>query len=307
MVPAQMEQVKVTVSAASHTLRANGQRMLFAGYRAAFTEDDADRLLHRVDVGQKLPFISLNQEDHATEPPPRYSEATLVKALEEHGIGRPSTYASTISTLVERNYVQVDQRRLVPETVGKQVTDLLIEHFPQVVDTGFTASMEEKLDAVADGEVSYAGLLGDFWQPFITHLKEEEPKIVKISTEEASDEICPICESPMVIKQSRFGRFYACTKFPDCKGTKPLVAPVAETGLICPKCGKDLQIKRSRSGPFYGCTGYPDCRFALSRPQLLSKKLEKMAKDGEETPFKEQALEKVAEFLKKQEESGDAV
>lgn len=289
MKEAELEQTAVTINAGEGVFRANGQRVVFPGFLAATRPDDKDEILPLLEVGEILSFLDLLSEQHFTEPPARYSEATLIKALEEQGIGRPSTYAPTIGTLMERSYIRVEQRRLIPEEVGFLVTDLLVKHFPNIVDLSFTATMEEQLDRVAVGEMGYSKVLEDFWQPFHKQVEENADKIEKVKTEEETDIACPTCGSPMLIKHGRFGKFLACSKFPECKTTQPINV-VEPTGLICPHCGKPMVEKRARRGIFYGCSGYPDCKVAVWKKEQMPKKIEELEKEGVAVPFKKEAL-----------------
>src|SRR5256885_1289550 len=240
--------------------------------------------LPEVQPGEALKLLGLEASQHFTQPPPRFTEASLVKTLEEFGIGRPSTYAPTISTLVDRKYVRKDGRALFPEDVGFVVTDFLREHFPEIVDTGFTVRMEEDLDRIAAGEVEWVPVVRDFFEPF-AKLVEEKSKSVKKSdvTEEATDRICPKCGRPVVIKLGRYGRFYSCTGFKKGKKGDPLPPGACDYSEplegqkepplellereMCPECGKQLSRRRGRFGPFVGCTGYPDCKYIKKTQQ----------------------------------------
>src|SRR2546429_404359 len=283
MAPARFENTRMDITAAQYTLRANGRRVLFDGFLRVYTEGTEEpekeiSPLPEVAPGQPLKLLGLDASQHFTQPPPRYTEASLVKTLEEHGIGRPSTYAPTISTLTGRKYVRKEGRALVPEDVGFVVTDFLKEHFPDIVDNGFTARMELDLDRIAGGETEWVPVVRDFFTPFIK-LVEEKTKSVKKSdiTEEKTDRICPKCGRPVIIKLGRFGRFYSCTGFKRtkkgepqppgaCDYSEPLegqTEPQLEIieGEMCPDCGKPLARRRGRFGPFIGCTGYPDCKY----------------------------------------------
>lgn len=291
MKEANLEQTTVLIEAEKAEFKATGQRILFPGFLSVWgkDEDNEEQKLPLLVKGDALAMDELKDEQHFTEPPPRYSEATLIKALEEQGIGRPSTYAPTMDTLEQRRYVKIEQRRLVPEEVGFLVTDLLVEHFPEIVDLQFTAGMEDKLDKVASGEAQYATTLAEFWKPFNELVKTNTEKIAKVSTTEETDEICPTCGAPMVIKMGRYGKFLACTRFPECKTTKPIIAPEA-SNLICPRCGKPLTTKRARRGVFFGCSGYPECTVAIWKKDQLPKKITELEAEGIELPFKEQSL-----------------
>jgi DNA topoisomerase I len=283
MAPARFENTRLDVDAGPYVLRANGRRVTFDGFIRVYAEgtDEPEKEiapLPEVVAGEDLKLLALDAAQHFTQPPPRFTEASLVKTLEEHGIGRPSTYAPTISTLTGRKYVRKDGRALVPEDVGFVVTDFLKEHFPDIVDLGFTARMELDLDRIAGGETEWVPVVRDFFTPFIK-LVEEKTKSVKKSdiTEEKTDRICPKCGRPVIIKLGRFGRFYSCTGFKRtkkgepqppgaCDYSEPLEGqqePQLEIieGEMCPDCGKPLARRRGRFGPFIGCTGYPDCKY----------------------------------------------
>jgi len=291
MSEAQLEQTSVTIHAEEGVFRASGQRVVFPGFMAAYPSKDKgdEQQLPALTEKEILALKELRSEQHFTEPPPRFTEATLIKALEEHGIGRPSTYAPTIDTLSQRKYVLIEQRRFIPEPIGIQVTALLTENFPNIVDLNFTAQMESQLDGIADGTSQYEKTLSDFWTPFHTLVEEKTEQIAKVDMTEATDEICPNCGKPMVIKQGRFGKFLACTGFPECKTTKP-INNTQPTGLICPKDGKDLIWKKARRGAFIGCSGYPACDFALWKREGMLKKIEELEAAETPLPFKEQAL-----------------
>jgi DNA topoisomerase-1 len=283
MAPAKFENTRLDVAAADYVLRANGRRVIFDGFLRVYTEgtDEPEKEispLPRVVAGDPLKLLGLDATQHFTQPPPRFTEASLVKILEEYGIGRPSTYAPTISTLVGRRYIRKEGRALIPEDVGFVVTDFLKEHFADIVDTGFTAHMELDLDRIASGEVQWVPVVKEFFDPFAKRI-EEKTKSVKKSdvTEQATDKICPKCGRPVIIKLGRFGRFYSCTGFKKmkkgdvqppgaCDYSEPLegaAEPQIEIieGEMCPDCGKPLAKRRGRFGPFIGCTGYPDCKY----------------------------------------------
>ena len=283
MAPARFENTRMDITAAQYTLRANGRRVLFDGFLRVYTEGTEEpekeiSPLPEVTAGEALKLLGLDASQHFTQPPARFSEASLVKTLEEHGIGRPSTYAPTISTLIGRKYVRKEGRALIPEDVGFVVTDFLREHFPEIVDTGFTARMEEDLDKIAEGEVEWVPVVREFFEPFSKRV-EEKTKSVKKSdvTEVATDRICPKCGRPVVIKLGRYGRFYPCTGFAKGKKGQPVPEGACDyseplegqtephleilEGENCPDCGKPLAKRRGRFGPFIGCTGYPDCKY----------------------------------------------
>ena len=223
-----------------------------------------DAVMGRVlKVGQGLDLKEIFAEQHFTEPPPRYSEAALVKKLEELGIGRPSTYAAIISTIQGRKYVvKNQQRKLEPQEAGFLVNDLLVEHFPKIVDYQFTAQMEDKLDQIAQNEANWIVVLRDFWEPFKKSLDEKYQAVKKISQDVETDRRCPLCNGKVVIKNGRYGRFYACQNFPKCRWTEPIVV---STGVRCPKCkmGEIIERKTKKGKTFYSCSRYPKCKFAL--------------------------------------------
>ncbi|MEK9130965.1 MAG: type I DNA topoisomerase [Patescibacteria group bacterium] len=246
--------------------RANGSILIFDGFMKVY-KASKETLLPSMTTGDAVSAVSVTPTQHFTEPPARYSDATLVKVLEEHGIGRPSTYAPTIATIVNRGYVERDEsKKLFPTPVALQVTDILIEHFPNVVDYAFTAKMENSLDEIAEGTVEWVPMLTAFWGPFAANLKTKEAEIVKTKREEIpTEEICEKCGKPMVIKFGRFGKFLACTGFPECRNTKPLkqdsdTMEVISTEEKCAACGADMVVKQGRFGSFLSCSRYPECK-----------------------------------------------
>ena len=282
MADARFDQTSVDIAASqtpsgrAYVLRATGSIMTFAGFLAVYREgldepdEDSDegRLLPNLIKGEDLGLREITPAQHFTQPPPRYTEATLIRAMEERGIGRPSTYAPIIGTIQNRGYVDKDGDRLKPLKLGSAVTDLLMGFFPQVVDLDFTSEMEGELDEVARGERQWVPLLRDFYGPFDERLqvaKVEAPRVRNI--DEDSDEVCPECGQPMVVKRGRFGPFLSCSNFPECKGTKRIQEKV---DAKCPQCAGDLvQRRSSKSGrPFYGCSNYPTCSFLVNDKPL---------------------------------------
>lgn len=252
-----------------YLFRATGQTVSFDGWLKLFPQQIKENELPTLTEGQTVSCTALKPEQHFTEPPARYSDATLVKMLETLGIGRPSTYAPTIHTIETRNYVERDEeKRLKPTDIAMVVNDLLVEHFPAIVDYDFTAEMERDLDQVEEGQKEWQPLIRDFYLPFKKLLDEKMQEISKKEvTEEKTDEVCEKCGKPMVIKIGRYGKFLACTGYPDCKNTKNLNAngekeetPPELANEKCDKCGKPMAVKHGRFGAFLGCTGYPDCR-----------------------------------------------
>ena len=267
-------------SGVGYVFRASGSVLKFAGFRAVYMEDRDDTAANGDDETDPLPELergdavdvrSLTPEQHFTQPPPRYSEPTLIKALEEQGIGRPSTYAPIIGTIMARDYVRKQQGRFVPTKLGKAVTGLLTTHFPNVMDIGFTARVEEELDDIASGERQWTPVLREFYTPFdaaIERAMREAERVPRDQIDEETDEVCEKCERPMVIKSGRYGRFLSCSGFPDCRNSRPLLA---RAGVDCPECGGDLVERRQRGKggrSFYGCSNYPACNFAVNRKPL---------------------------------------
>ncbi len=265
--------------------RASGSTIADPGFMALYMEgvDDAkaeeedEKMLPPLAVGEKVTLKSVRPEQHFTEPPPRYTEASLVKSLEEHGIGRPSTYAAIISTLQDREYVQLDKKRFFPTDVGRVVNRFLTEYFTQYVDYDFTAKLEDRLDAVSRGEEEWVPLLGQFWGPFKGRIDHTEETVKRSDvTHEALDEQCPECGHPLSIRLGRHGRFIGCTNYPQCQYTRDLnaegrekEAPEVVPDRKCPQCGSDLIIKVGRYGKFIGCSAYPNCRHIepLDKPE----------------------------------------
>lgn len=262
MAPARLKATTVLVNAGKAVFKATGNVVEFDGYMAVWPTEREDKLLPELVAGQMLALQGINSEQHFTEPPARYSEATLVKALEERGIGRPSTYAPTLSTIQDRGYVELLERRFHPTEVGERVNDILVEHFPSVVDFEFTANMEEDLDKVAEGKEDWAKLLAEFWKPFEATVEEKTKSVEKVNMTQELDRKCPQCnERNLVIRHGRFGKFIACPGFPNCKYTEQLKA---KTGVQCPECSQgELVEKRTRRGKtFWSCERYPDCKYA---------------------------------------------
>lgn len=265
MASALSDLTNIDIAAGKYTLRASGSVIKFDGFMKVYSMKSEETIFPALDKGETLQLHTLKAEQHFTQPPARYNEAGLVKALEEHGVGRPSTYAPTISTIQDRGYVKKEEKRLAPEEIGFIVNDFLVEHFPNIVDIQFTAKMEDDLDEVAEGKQEWRKLMKTFYDPFISNLKEKEKTVDKKAlTEEKTDEVCEKCGSPMIIKLGRFGKFMACSNYPDCKTTKPLGEEKELnkefSGEACEKCGKPMAVKRGRYGTFLGCSGYPDCK-----------------------------------------------
>ena len=265
MAPAQLEQTTVLIRSGIYDFTANGTVVTFNGYKEVYEEPADDKeenqKLTKVETGQTLSSKKLLPKQHFTQPPARYTEASLIKALEELGIGRPSTYAATIDTILTRNYVVREAKQFYPTELGTIVVDLLKEHFPDIVNVDFTADMETKLDGIEEGEHYWKDVVRDFYEPFSKDLAAAEEKIGKIKIEdEVTDEICEKCGRNMVIKIGRFGKFLACPGFPACSNAKPLLEKI---DVPCPECDHgEVVLRRSKKGrTFYGCSNYPECSF----------------------------------------------
>lgn len=272
MAPAVFDQVTVDIAAGELRLKATGSQIKFRGYTAVYEEsretedeDNKELALPPLRPGEKLALVKTVPEQHFTQPPPAYTEASLVKTLEEKGIGRPSTYAPTVETIIKRGYVTREQKKLKPTELGYLVTDLLREYFPEIIDEKFTAEMEDKLDQIEEGKAEWRQVVGEFYPGFANQVQQAREKMQEVHVgEEMSDEVCELCGRRMVIKEGRFGKFLACPGFPDCRNTKPLREG---TGIKCPLCGGEILVKTSRRGRrFYGCENYPACQFVTWDP-----------------------------------------
>lgn len=265
MADAILDTVSAEIKTDKYMLKANGSTVKFAGFMTLYVEgsdtaEEKAKKLPKLTENQKLKPSNIDPQQHFTQPPPRYTEASLVKAMEEDGIGRPSTYAPTIATITARGYVAREKKTLYPTELGYIVTDLLKENFKDIVDIGFTANMEDKIEDVADGSTSWKQVIREFYGPFEKTLKEAEEKIGDIEIkDEESDIVCEKCGRKMVYKQGRFGKFLACPGFPECRNTKAITV---ELGVPCPKCGGKVLILKSRKGAtFYSCENSPACDF----------------------------------------------
>ncbi|HRE32705.1 MAG TPA: type I DNA topoisomerase, partial [Candidatus Berkiella sp.] len=284
MIPATIDTVAVDFTCGeNHIFRANGSIIAIPGFLQVYEEgiDDAKKedgkMLPPLKEGDILPILNIRGEQHFTEPPPRYSEATLVKTMEEYGIGRPSTYATIISTLQQREYAVLENKRFHPTDVGRVVNRFLTTYFQQYVDYGFTAQLENELDEISLGEKEWRPVLREFWQPFIDLVKETQENVQrKDVTQEPIDEKCPQCGSALSIRLGRRGRFIGCTSYPECDYTRSLedgtsqdAKPEIVEGRLCPTCQSPLQVKKGKYGKFIGCSSYPDCKFIepLEKPE----------------------------------------
>jgi DNA topoisomerase-1 len=285
MVHATIDTVAVDLGAGKgNVFRATGSTIAKPGFIHVYLEgrddakpgDDDEKMLPPLSEGEQVVLNRIRPEQHFTEPPPRYSEASLVKALEEYGIGRPSTYASIISTLQDREYVEMDKKRFIPTDVGRVVNKFLTNYFTQYVDYDFTARLEDELDAVSRGEEDWVPLLDKFWQPFKDRIDHTQENVQRSDvTQEKIDEQCPKCGGQLAIRLGRNGRFIGCTNYPECDYTRNLDddasagAEPEKVGRDCPECGADLVFKQGRYGKFIGCSAYPECRYIepLEKPK----------------------------------------
>jgi DNA topoisomerase-1 len=265
MAPAIYDTINATISAGEHVFRATGSRVKFKGYMSVYVEStdkekEKDKMLPKFEEGEKQELEKIDGKQHFTQPPPRFTEASLVKELEENGIGRPSTYAPTIATIVSRGYVVRSKKQLVPTELGMVTTDIMKNNFKKIVDVEFTAHMEDQLDEVEEGKQDWESVLEEFYPPFADNLEKAKEEIAKIQIkDEESDVVCEKCGRKMVYKLSKFGRFLACPGYPECKNTKAIREG---TGVGCPKCDGEILVKKSRRGKvYYGCEHAPKCDF----------------------------------------------
>lgn len=292
MAPAILDTVTVDIENSDVQFRANGSQVKFPGFMKLYIEgtddqtEETTKLLPEMIVGDKVKALEIEPKQHFTQPPPRYTEARLVKELEELGIGRPSTYAPTLDVIQKRGYVQLDAKRFVPTELGEIVHQLVLEFFPDIINIEFTAQMEEDLDKIEEGQTNWVKIIDEFYKDFEKHVKHADAEIEKIEIkDEPAGEDCEKCGSPMVFKLGRYGKFMACSNFPDCRNTKAIMKPI---GVKCPSCktGEIVERKSKTRRLFYGCNTYPECDFVswdkpISRPcpkcnaLLVEKKLKK--------------------------------
>ena len=267
MTPAKYETTSVKIAAGSHLFTVAASKVLFDGFMSVYTSDDDEkqennRLIKSIDENTELTFHSFDSKQHFTQPPAHFTEATLVRALEELGIGRPSTYAPTITTILARRYVTKENRNLYVTELGEVVNNMMKEAFPSIVDVTFTANMEGLLDKVEEGVVSWKTVVSNFYPDLDEAVKQAEKELPEVKiADEVSDEVCDVCGRQMVIKYGPHGRFLACPGFPECRNTKPYFEKI---GVQCPKCGKDIVLKKTRKGrKYYGCIDNPECDFMV--------------------------------------------
>ncbi|HEM9341906.1 TPA: type I DNA topoisomerase [Streptococcus agalactiae] len=261
MTAAVFDTMKVNLTQNGVTFIANGSQVKFDGYMAVYNDTDKNKMLPDMEKGESVKKINTNPEQHFTQPPARFSEASLIKTLEENGVGRPSTYAPTLETIQKRYYVKLAAKRFEPTELGEIVNSLIVEFFPDIVDVTFTAEMEGKLDEVEIGKEQWQKIIDEFYKPFEKELAKAETEMEKIQIkDEPAGFDCELCGSPMVIKLGRYGKFYACSNFPECHNTKAITK---EIGVICPICqkGQVIERKTKRNRIFYGCDRYPECEF----------------------------------------------
>jgi len=267
MAPAIMDTMSVDILNGEVVFRATGSKIKFPGFMKVYVEgtddgqEEKENLLPDLKTGDNVKSTDIDPKQHFTQPPPRYTEARLVKTLEELGIGRPSTYAPTLDTIQKRGYVALENKRFVPTELGEIVIELMLEFFPEILDVEFTAKLENNLDEIEDGHVEWVKIIDEFYKDFEVKLKKAEEEMEKVEIkDEFAGEDCEKCGSPMVFKMGRYGKFMACSNFPDCRNTKPIVK---EIGVKCPKCekGNIIERKTKKKRTFYGCDRYPDCDF----------------------------------------------
>ncbi|MGN7386828.1 type I DNA topoisomerase [Sporosarcina sp. SAFN-015] len=309
MAPAVLDTVTADLMNGDVKFRATGSEVKFPGFMKVYIEgeddqeEEKDRILPPLDKGEHVKGSEIDPKQHFTQPPPRYSEARLVKTLEELGIGRPSTYAPTLDTIQKRGYVTLDAKRFVPTELGEIVHQAVNQYFPDIIDIEFTAEMEKNLDGVEDGEVEWKQVIDEFYKEFEKHVKvaDEEMEKIEIKDEPAGED-CEKCGSPMVFKMGRYGKFMACSNFPDCRNTKAIIKPI---GVTCPSCkeGQVVERKSKTKRIFYGCDRYPECEYvswdkpiARPCPKCQSTLVEKRLKKGvqiqcTECDYKEDAQE----------------
>ena len=268
MTEAEMESQTLLFKGDKCTFKASGRKLLFDGFYKVTGHGDKDKLLPDLKKGQPVSLDEIKHEQHFTEPPARYNEASLIKKLESLGIGRPSTYAPTVTTLQTRKYIELEKKRIHPTEIAFTVTEMLEEHFPEIVDSGFTASMEETLDEVAEGKTDWQTILKAFYTPFMQKIEDGKKNIKSLKVAIPTGEDCPKCGSELLLRKGRYGEFIACSNFPKCKYTKNTdgteVEQPEETDEKCEKCGSTMVIKNSKRGKFLACSAYPKCKNAKS-------------------------------------------
>ncbi|MCY8308931.1 type I DNA topoisomerase [Bacillus vallismortis] len=283
MAPAVLDTMSVDLGNNGLTFRANGSKVKFSGFMKVYVEgkddqtEEKNRMLPDLKEGDTVLLKDIEPEQHFTQPPPRYTEARLVKTMEELGIGRPSTYAPTLDTIQRRGYVSLDNKRFVPTELGQIVLDSMMEFFPEIINVEFTAKMEKDLDYVEEGDTEWVKIIDNFYADFEKRVKKAEAEMKEVEIEpEYAGEDCELCSSPMVYKMGRYGKFLACSNFPDCRNTKPIVKQI---GVKCPSCGEGniVERKSKKKRIFYGCDRYPECEF-VSWDKPIERKCPKCGK-----------------------------
>ncbi len=268
MTEAELESQSILFKGDKCTFKASGRKLLFDGFYKVTGHGDKDKLLPDLEKGQAVSLDDIKPEQHFTEPPARYNEASLIKKLESLGIGRPSTYAPTVTTLQTRKYIELEKKRIHPTEIAFTVTEMLEAHFPEIVDSNFTANMEETLDKVAEGKTSWQTILKEFYTPFLNKVEDGKKNIKSLKIAIPTGEDCPKCSSELLLRKGRYGEFIACSNFPKCKYTKNTdgteVEGPEETDEKCEKCGSMMVIKNSKRGKFLACSAYPKCKNAKS-------------------------------------------
>lgn len=305
MTAAVFDTVKVNLEQNSVLFVANGSQMKFDGYMAVYNDSDKSKMLPEMTEGEVVKKVTLTPEQHFTQPPARYSEASLIKTLEENGVGRPSTYAPTLDVIQRRYYVKLAAKRFEPTELGEIVNQLIVEFFPDIVDVKFTADMEDKLDQIEIGKEAWQNVIDQFYKPFVKELTKAETEIEKIQIkDEPAGFDCELCGHPMVVKLDRFGKFYACSNFPECHHTKAITK---EIGVSCPACqqGQVIERKTKRNRIFYGCDRYPECDFTSwdlpvgrSCPKSGDYLVEKKIRGGKQVVCSNEACDYKEEIVK---------
>ncbi|HEL1247588.1 TPA: type I DNA topoisomerase [Streptococcus equi subsp. zooepidemicus] len=305
MTAAVFDTVKVNLEQNSVLFVANGSQMKFDGYMAVYNDSDKSKMLPEMTEGEVVKKVTLTPEQHFTQPPARYSEASLIKTLEENGVGRPSTYAPTLDVIQRRYYVKLAAKRFEPTELGEIVNQLIVEFFPDIVDVKFTADMEDKLDQIEIGKEAWQNVIDQFYKPFVKELTKAETEIEKIQIkDEPAGFDCELCGNPMVVKLGRFGKFYACSNFPECHHTKAITK---EIGVSCPVCqqGQVIERKTKRNRIFYGCDRYPECDFTSwdlpvgrSCPKSGDYLVEKKIRGGKQVVCSNEACDYKEEIVK---------
>ncbi|HEL0015899.1 type I DNA topoisomerase [Streptococcus equi] len=305
MTAAVFDTVKVNLEQNGVLFVANGSQMKFDGYMAVYNDSDKSKMLPEMTEGEVVKKVTLTPEQHFTQPPARYSEASLIKTLEENGVGRPSTYAPTLDVIQRRYYVKLAAKRFEPTELGEIVNQLIVEFFPDIVDVKFTADMEDKLDQIEIGKEAWQNVIDQFYKPFVKELTKAETEIEKIQIkDEPAGFDCELCGHPMVVKLGRFGKFYACSNFPECHYTKAITK---EIGVSCPACqqGQVIERKTKRNRIFYGCDRYPECDFTSwdlpvgrSCPKSGDYLVEKKIRGGKQVVCSNEACDYKEEIVK---------